>query len=228
MVLTLVVLVGMWALWFYWFNDVMGGGGRRSKLPVVGLDVEYGVVASSDVDVVPLAVLLRVGEDVSGRLGAAWRLMVVEAAQFARARRAVVDVGEAEAGGVPLSGGGAPALAGGYRPQGGGAVVTAASEYVGAVRGYNPDAGPAWCDVYHAVGRQCVSGVTSDRARPWFVWRGRGAACDVAWLGREVEVDGLGRYVCVDTGVSFCLDGCPWLVGLLTDYTEGVHRVRLY
>lgn len=65
---------------------------------------------------------------------------------------------------------------------------------------YWPDDGAMWCADYDVVAGRCVSPVTSGDA-----WRdvvGIAAACPAEWLGRDLELPGVGRYRCLDTGAG--------------------------
>lgn len=119
----------------------------------------------------------------------------------------VVDRGD---GGV--SGGGVLALS---TPEPG--------QFIGDVvyASYWPDDGPLWCADYDEGAERCVSPVTAGMG-----WRdvvNEAAACPAEWLGRLLDLPGVGRFRCLDTGPGARCDAGYCSVYLLRrDYVHGI------
>lgn len=77
---------------------------------------------------------------------------------------------------------------------------------------YWPGDGDEWCLDWS--GRDCVSTTTSGQS--WRALAGRGAACPAEWLGRGLELPGIGVVMCADTGQSFLCSGDWCQVGIIS------------
>lgn len=208
---------GFFGLYLYWLVSALGGGGGSARREVatqavatVAVGSDVGMVEArrsvlryeSVVDVsTPVPVVVVSATPVASATPVVSATPVMSASRSVLSAVLVADVD----GEVVESGGDV-----GY-------------EYVGDVFyvSYWPDDGADWCLDYDGVSGRCLSPVTSGDA-----WRdvvGVAAACPAEWLYRELELLGVGRWRCLDTGPGArCSGGVCTVFLLQREYVIGL------